>query len=125
MKKTQGFTLIEMIITIVIIIVLSSISVPMYKGYKRNAIESEGYVLLSAIRDAQMVYYHKYRNFLGGNTFTNNGNLTLHDKSENKGSITTAKTINTTTSVVEILTIFFSFCAVIIILTPFSQGGCF
>ena len=91
MKKLKGFTLIEMIITIVVIIILSSISVPMYKGYKKQAIAAEGYVLLGAIRDAQMAYYNRYRNFLyysqssaGSAVYTNNEEVLGIDARGNK-----------------------------------------
>ena len=59
-KNIKGFTLIEMVITIVIIIVLSSISVPIYKDYVRDAKLGVGHVLLSRIRDAQLRYYDEY-----------------------------------------------------------------
>ena len=65
-RKSNGFTLIELVITIAIIIVLSTISVPIYKRYTLNAKRTEGYVLLGIIRDAQFKYYSEYRSFLSG-----------------------------------------------------------
>ena len=64
MKRLKGFTLIEMIITITVIIILSAISVPIYKNYQQDAIMAEGYVLLGAIREAQKQYYSEWGNFL-------------------------------------------------------------
>ncbi|MBQ3834546.1 MAG: prepilin-type N-terminal cleavage/methylation domain-containing protein [Elusimicrobia bacterium] len=62
-KNILGFTLVELIITIAIIVVLSMISGPLYKDYVTTAKLSEGYVLLAAIRDAQLQYYNEYGNF--------------------------------------------------------------
>ncbi|MBQ3835361.1 MAG: prepilin-type N-terminal cleavage/methylation domain-containing protein [Elusimicrobia bacterium] len=64
MKKFKGFTLVEMVIVIAIVIVLSTISVPIYKDYISEAKLAEGYSLLRLIRDAQLKYYDEYRIFL-------------------------------------------------------------
>ncbi|MBQ3835362.1 MAG: prepilin-type N-terminal cleavage/methylation domain-containing protein, partial [Elusimicrobia bacterium] len=52
-KKRKGFTLIELVIVIMIITILSTVSVPIYKGHISNAKSLEGYTLLASIRDAQ------------------------------------------------------------------------
>lgn len=62
--KKKGFTLIELVITIFVIVILSTISVPIYENYVTKAQLSEGYVLLAAIRDAQFRYYNEWGNFL-------------------------------------------------------------
>ncbi|MBQ3834032.1 MAG: prepilin-type N-terminal cleavage/methylation domain-containing protein [Elusimicrobia bacterium] len=56
MKRIKAFTLIEVVIVITIVAILSTISVPIYNKYTQNAILAEGYTLLGAIRDAQMLY---------------------------------------------------------------------
>lgn len=66
MKKIKGFTLMELVITIAIIIILSSISAPIYKEYTKKAKIAEGYMLLRTIRSAQVQYYNQYRCFLNG-----------------------------------------------------------
>ncbi|MBQ3834294.1 MAG: prepilin-type N-terminal cleavage/methylation domain-containing protein [Elusimicrobia bacterium] len=77
MKKHQnGFTLIEMVITITIVVVLSMVSVPIYKNYVSEAKLAEAYTLLGAIKDAQLAYYNKYENFL---FCMNGGNWTSFD----------------------------------------------
>ena len=86
-KNIKGFTLIEMVITIVIIIVLSSISVPIYKDYVRDAKLGEGHVLLSRIRDAQLRYYDEYGHFLSSGyeaNFTANNEVLKIDARTNK-----------------------------------------
>lgn len=59
-KKKKGFTLVELVITIAIIVVLSTISIPIYKDYIHNSKLSEAYLLLANIRDAQCQYYNNY-----------------------------------------------------------------
>ena len=58
-----GFTLVELVITIAIVIILSVISVPIYRGYVDKAKLAEGYALLGAILSAQKAYYSEYGNF--------------------------------------------------------------
>ena len=77
MKKIKGFTLVELVIVIAIVIILSVVSVPIYRGYMRNAKMAEGYALLGTILSAQKAYYSQYGNFihinrLSGGTYTNN-----------------------------------------------------
>ncbi len=64
MKRLKGFTLVELVITIAIVIILSVISVPIYRGYVNKAMMSEGYSLLGVILSAQKAYYSEYGNFL-------------------------------------------------------------
>ena len=59
-----GFTLVELVITIAIVIILSVISVPIYRGYVDKAKMAEGYALLGVILSAQKTYYSEYGNFL-------------------------------------------------------------
>ena len=59
-----AFTLVELVITIAIVIILSVISVPIYRGYVDKAKYSEGYALLGTILSAQKAYYSEYGNFL-------------------------------------------------------------
>ena len=65
-KKYIGFTLIELVITIAIIIILSMISVPVYRMHVLKAKRAEGYILLNAIREAQMLYRSEHKCFLTG-----------------------------------------------------------
>ena len=67
-----GFTLVELVITIAIVIILSVISVPIYRGYVDKAKWSEAYALLGTILSAQKNYYSEYGYFY--NNPTNNGN---------------------------------------------------
>ncbi len=59
-----GFTLVELVIVIAIVIILSVISVPIYRGYVDKAKMAEGYALCGIILSAQKAYYSEYGNFL-------------------------------------------------------------
>ena len=61
--RRGGFTLVELVITIAIVIILSVISVPIYRGYVDKAKYSEGYALLGTILSAQKAYYSEYGYF--------------------------------------------------------------
>ena len=62
--RLGGFTLVELVIVIAIVIILSVISVPIYRGYVDKSKMAEGYALLGAILSAQKAYYSEYGNFL-------------------------------------------------------------
>ena len=63
-KKIKGFTLLELIITISIVMVLSLISWPIYRKHsKEYTVLAEGYALLGAIKEAQINYYNEYGYF--------------------------------------------------------------
>ncbi len=64
-KNKTGFTLVELVITIAIVIILSVISVPIYRGYVDKAKWSEGYSIIGTILSAEKAYYSEYGNFYG------------------------------------------------------------
>ena len=59
-----GFTLVELVIVIAIVIILSVISVPIYRGYVDKSKMAEGYALGGSIVSAQKAYYSEYGYFL-------------------------------------------------------------
>ena len=65
-EKVNGFTLVELVITIAVIVILSVISVPIYKNYTLKAKVSEAYVLLYSLRDAHKLYYAEHRQMAEG-----------------------------------------------------------
>lgn len=67
-KNKKGFTLIELIIVIVIIGILSTVSVPIYRKYITEATMTEGYTLLGAVARAEIIY----ANTKGGGKFLTN-----------------------------------------------------
>ncbi len=62
-KSKTGFTLVELVIVIAIVIILSVVSVPIYRGYIDKAKMSEAYALWGAVLAAQKAYYGEYGNF--------------------------------------------------------------
>ena len=67
-KKYLGFTLVELVIVIAIVIVLSVVSVPIYRSYVNKAKMAEGYAVLGAVLSAQKIYFSKYGYFLASNS---------------------------------------------------------
>ena len=65
-KGMVGFTLIELIITIALVVILSLVATPMYKNHILNAKVSEGYALIGQIMSSQQNYYSSYEYFLKG-----------------------------------------------------------
>jgi type IV pilus assembly protein PilE len=63
-KKVLGFTLIELIIVIVIISILALVSVPIYRGYTRRAMASEGRALVGSIATSEKVYLAEHGAYL-------------------------------------------------------------
>ena len=63
MKKTKGFTLVELVIVIIIVGILSIVAVPIYRGYTRKAMASEGKALLGTIQTSEKVYFAEYASF--------------------------------------------------------------
>jgi type IV pilus assembly protein PilE len=63
MKKTKGFTLVELVIVIVIVGILSIVAVPIYRGYTRKAMASEGKALLGSIQTSEKIYYAEFGSF--------------------------------------------------------------
>ncbi|MBQ3834983.1 MAG: prepilin-type N-terminal cleavage/methylation domain-containing protein [Elusimicrobia bacterium] len=83
MKKTKGFTLVELIIVIVIVGILSIVAVPVYKGYTKKAMGTEGKSLLGSIATAERVYFAEY-NYYCENKDSNGTTITDGVTSYNK-----------------------------------------
>ena len=56
-QRKRGFTLVELMIVVVIVGILASIGVPIYRTYTRKAMAAEGRSLVGAISSAERVYY--------------------------------------------------------------------
>ena len=101
MRKTKGFTLVELVIVIVIVGILSIVAVPIYRGYTRKAMATEGKALLGAIQTAQKIYYAENA-FFAPQTATSFSSLLDVDARSNKYftsfSIPTADTAGFTAS---------------------------
>lgn len=61
MATRSGFTLLEMMITVVIVGILAAASIPAYSYYVRKARQAEATTALGDIRAAQMMYRNDVR----------------------------------------------------------------
>ncbi len=81
MKRAKGFTLVELVIVIVIVGILSIVAVPIYRGYTRKAMASEGKALLGTIQTSEKVYFAEYATFKTATTTSCNTELDVDARS--------------------------------------------
>ncbi len=55
--RRNGFTLIELMVVVIIVGILASVAVPIYRANIKKAMASEGAALLGAVLTAQRIYY--------------------------------------------------------------------
>jgi prepilin-type N-terminal cleavage/methylation domain-containing protein len=63
-RRSQGFTLLELMIVVAIIGVLASVAIPSFRNYQMNAKRSEAYANLSALAKAQKSYFAEFNEFV-------------------------------------------------------------
>lgn len=66
MNNKRGFTLTELIITLIIVAILALILIPAYRGYVKRGIATEGKALLGEINAAQQIYYSRNGQYFAG-----------------------------------------------------------
>ena len=66
MFNNKGFTIAELLIVVLIIVVLALVAFPVYRGYSQRALESEGRKLLVEIQNAENKYYAKFGEYYDG-----------------------------------------------------------
>lgn len=65
MKRSPGFTLIELMITVAIIAILSAIAIPAYTDYVRRGRIAEAFAALSGMRVKLEQYFQDNRTYAG------------------------------------------------------------
>jgi type IV pilus assembly protein PilE len=65
-NKQRGFTLIELMMALTIVVILTAIAVPAYKNYISTARETEGHNNLAALQMAQEEYYLENNAYFAG-----------------------------------------------------------
>ena len=95
MKKSQGFTLIELMITVAIIGILASIAFPSYQSHVRKSARTDAYTALMKMADMQERYYLKNNTYAVaadiaevGGTGTAEGYYTLNISAASASSFT-------------------------------------
>lgn len=63
LRSSKGFTLIELMVTIAIVAILSSVAIPAYTDYIRRGQLPEGFTQLSDYRVKMEQYYQDNRNY--------------------------------------------------------------
>lgn len=63
MKRNKGFTLIELMITVVVVGILATIAIPSYNGYVIKTNRTEGKALLMEVMQKEEKYYNERNNY--------------------------------------------------------------
>ena len=82
--KTNGFTIVELIITILIVGILALIAVPVYRGYVRKSMSTEGKNLLSDINVGERSYFYRTGSLYATSGTETNSNKIGVDARRNK-----------------------------------------
>ena len=97
-SNCRGFTLIEVMITVVILAVLTAIAVPAYQGYISTAREAEGHNNLAALQMAQEEYFLERNQYFEGADYatleSNSLGLWTRTGSDGKFNFTYAVTLS-------------------------------
>ena len=63
MRRTQGFTLIELMITVVVVAILAAVAFPSYQDHIRRGVRSQGQQFLSDVAQRQEQFFLDNRNY--------------------------------------------------------------
>jgi prepilin-type N-terminal cleavage/methylation domain-containing protein len=66
LRNRKGFTLVELMVVVIIVLVLAGIAVPVYIHYIQEGKKSEGYATTDAIVSGGLVYFQKNGTYAGG-----------------------------------------------------------
>lgn len=66
MRNQKGFTLVELMVVVIIVLVLAGIAVPVYMHYIQESKKSEAYATIDSIVSGALVYFQKNNTYVGG-----------------------------------------------------------
>lgn len=64
-SKGRGFTLVELMVSVAIVAILSSVSTVLHRGYVKRALAAEGIALVGGIRRCQQIHYAEHGEYTG------------------------------------------------------------
>jgi prepilin-type N-terminal cleavage/methylation domain-containing protein len=67
-RNRKGFTLIELMVVVIIVLVLAGIAVPVYMHYIQEGKKSEAYAVIDATVAGALTYFQRNNTFVGGTT---------------------------------------------------------
>ena len=65
-NEKKGFTLTELVVTLIVFAILALIIIPAYRGYVKRGVATEGKSLLNEINAAQQIYYSRNGQYYAG-----------------------------------------------------------
>jgi type IV pilus assembly protein PilE len=66
LRNRKGFTLVELMVVVIIVLVLAGIAVPVYIHYIQEGKKSEGYAVIDSIVSGALVYFQKNNTYANG-----------------------------------------------------------
>jgi prepilin-type N-terminal cleavage/methylation domain-containing protein len=66
LRNRKGFTLIELMVVVIIVLVLAGIAVPVYIHYIQEGRKSEAYAVLDCIKAGAFTYFQRNNTYVGG-----------------------------------------------------------
>lgn len=67
MKRQAGFTLVELMVVLAIVIILAITAVPLYRTWLQRAYGSEASLMMKSLIDGQIMYYLEHNKFFPEN----------------------------------------------------------
>jgi len=66
LRNRKGFTLIELMVVVIIVLVLAGIAVPVYMHYIQEGKKSEAYATVDAVVAGALTYFQRNNTYVGG-----------------------------------------------------------
>ncbi len=63
LRNSKGFTLVELMVVVIIVLVLAGIAVPVYIHYIQEGKKTEAYAVIDSMVSGALVYFQKHNSF--------------------------------------------------------------